>query len=459
MKVETTQIPKKYEDAIAHWVKHNFQDLPLLGKYWDKYFPQDDAFCLCAKLDLSTSHVQEVGEHKGQPKVEDPSELTEDAAKHLLTIIRAQASTEFGSIQQHQVTIERSPSDQDKFWVLRVMAEELRHGYQMFHMLTSRNWEKHSGGVKTEDMVEDVLQMETGTHVLEAFNLPYDSFVDNVVFSGIIDRVGKYQLTMQKVCAYRPFAQSMPPMLREEAFHLATGVVPMRRWLEAAARGDAFITPEQIQQSLNKWIPRGLEMFGDERGGETNLKLGFKDMKNREAQSKYWEEVAKLLHDLNLRFLRARYPSKSPETIERMLAALLRERSSAEGTSYDEILKMPHREFFRRRGEPAFRMVSVEGDPIADVEEYIRHLARVLPQAYLASRDMAQYRDLIRKVAAGEVTPEQAAMKSPMMKRKAESVCPCSKGVRWVDVDGGAEKLPQVATNEGTPGAPTFHAP
>ena len=459
MKVETTQIPKKYEAAIAHWVKHNFQDLPLLGKYWDKYFPQDDAFCLCAKLDLSTSHVQEVGEHKGQPKVEDPGELSEDAARHLLTIIRAQASTEFGSIQQHQVTIERSPSDQDKFWVLRVMAEELRHGYQMFHMLTSRNWEKLSGGVKTEDMVEDVLTMETGTHVLEAFNLPYDSFVDNVVFSGIIDRVGKYQLTMQKVCAYRPFAQSMPPMLREEAFHLATGVVPMRRWLEAAAQGDAFITPEQIQQSLNKWIPRGLEMFGDERGGETNLKLGFKDMKNREAQSKYWDEVAKLLHDLNLRFLRARYPSKSPETIERMLATLLRDRSSADGTSYDEILKMPHREFFRRRGEPAFRMVSVEGDPIADVEEYIRHLAKVLPQAYLASRDMAQYRDLIRKVAAGEVTPEQAAMKSPMMKRKAESVCPCSKGVRWVDVDGGAEKLPQVATNEGTPGAPTFHAP
>ena len=77
MKVETTQIPKKYEDAIAHWVKHNFQDLPLLGKYWDKYFPQDDAFCLCAKLDLSTSSTQEVGEHKGERKAEDPSELTQ----------------------------------------------------------------------------------------------------------------------------------------------------------------------------------------------------------------------------------------------------------------------------------------------------------------------------------------------------------------------------------------------
>jgi 1,2-phenylacetyl-CoA epoxidase catalytic subunit len=458
MKVETTRIPKKYEDAVGHWVKHNFQDLPLLEKYWDKYFPSDDAFCLCAKLDLSTSHVQEVGDHKGEPRAEDPSELTEEGAKHLLAIIRAQASTEFGSIQQHQVTLERSPSDQDKFWVLRVMAEELRHGYQMFHMLTSRNWEPLAG-VKTEDMVEDVLAMETGNHVLEAFNLPYDSFVDNVVFSGIIDRVGKYQLTMQKVCAYRPFAQSMPPMLREEAFHLATGVVPMRRWLEAAAQGDAFITPEQIQKSLNKWVPRGLEMFGDERGGDTNVKLGFKDMKNRDAQSKYYDEVAKLLHDLNLRFLRARYPSRSPEEIERMLATLLRERSDVDGTRYDEVLKMPHRNFFRRRGEPSFLMVSVEGDPIADVEDYIRHLAKVLPAAYLASRDMSTYRDQVRKVAAGELTREEASKKSPMMKRKTDSVCPCSKGVRWVDTEGAVEKLPQVATNEGTPGAPTFHCP
>ena len=154
-------------------------------------------------------------------------------------------------------------------------------------------------------MVEEILSMQTGSHVLAAFNLEFDSFLDNVVFAAFIDRVGKYQLTMQKISAYKPYASSMPPMLREEAFHLAAGVVPMRRWLEAAAQGDAFITPEQIQKSLNKWIPRGLEMFGDERGGDTNVKLGFKDMKNRDAQSKYYDEVAKLLHDLNLRFLRA----------------------------------------------------------------------------------------------------------------------------------------------------------
>ncbi len=443
MKVETTNIPKKYEDAVAHWVKHNFPDMPLLDKNWDKSFPSDDRFCLCAKMDLSTSRTIEVGDHKGGARAEEPSELSEDAAKHLLAIIRAQASTEFGSIQQHQVTLDRSPSDQDKVWVLRVMAEELRHGYQMFHMLTSRNWEPLAG-VKTEDMVEDVLAMETGSHVLEAFNLPYDSFVDNVVFASIIDRVGKFQLTMQKVCAYRPFAQSMPPMLREEAFHLASGVVPMRRWLESAARGNPLITSEQIQRSLNKWVPRALEMFGDERGGDKNMRLGFKDMKNREAQNKYIEEITKLVRDLNQRFLRARHPNKSPQDIDTLYDQLVRERGTAEGTNHDELLYVPHREFFRRRGEPAFRMVDVEGRAFTDAEEYIRHLATVLPQAYLASKDMADYCNLIRQVAAGTLTIEQASMKSPVMKRK-ESVCPCSKSVRWVDPNG-VEQRPATAT-------------
>jgi 1,2-phenylacetyl-CoA epoxidase catalytic subunit len=431
MNVDRTTIPKKYEDAVAHWVRHNFPDYPLLAKYWDKYFPSDEAFCLCAKMDVNTSTVQAVGDHAGEPKSEQPAELSPEAAKHLLAIIRAQASTEFGSIQQHQVTIDRAPNDQDRFWVLRVMAEELRHGYQMFHLLTSRNWEQ-IGGVKTEDMVEDVLAMETGSHVLEAFNLPYDSFVDNVVFAAVIDRVGKYQLTMQKVCAYRPMAQSMPPMLREEAFHLAAGVVPMRRWLEQAAKGDPLVPVKAIQHSLNKWMPRGLEMFGDERGGDTNIKLGFKDKKNREAQELYIQEMQKLVRDLNRRYLRARFPEKSPETIEQLYESLEREKGAREGVSWaNDMLRLPHPHFFRRRGEPALRMVGVDGETYTDVEAYLRHLVEQLSEAYCANRDMRDYADTMRALAAGTVTMEAAMKKQPYLKRKTE-ICPCSKSARWV---------------------------
>jgi 1,2-phenylacetyl-CoA epoxidase catalytic subunit len=351
-----------------------------------------------------------------------------------LAIIRAQASTEFGSIQQHQVTIDRAQNDQDRFWVLRVMAEELRHGYQMFHLLTSRDWSSVTD-VKPEDMVENVLAMKTGSHVLEAFNLAYDSFVDNVVFAAVIDRVGKYQLTMQKVCAYRPFAQSMPPMLREEAFHLAAGVVPMRRWMESAAKGDPFVTVRALQHSWNKWLPRGLEMFGDERGGDTNVRLGFKDKKNREAQMQYYRELERLIRDLNLRYLRARHPSKSQEAIEEILRRVMADPGGrVDGVGWDDVLHLAHPDFFRRRGEPAYRMVGMDGREFTSVPDYLAHLAGNLSEAYTASRDMRVYADTLLEVAAGSLTRDDAAKRAPKLERSS-SVCPCSKSVRWVEVD------------------------
>src|SRR5438876_470752 len=127
VKDEVRTLPKAYHDAIEHWQRHNFPDYPKLAEEWDRFFPKDEPFCLCAKI------------------------------------------------------------------------------------------------------AEDILSMKTGSHVLAAFNLEYDSFLDNVVFAAFIDRVGKYQLTMQKISAYKPYASSMPPMLREEAFHLAAGVIPLRR--------------------------------------------------------------------------------------------------------------------------------------------------------------------------------------------------------------------------------------
>jgi len=219
-------------------------------------------------------------------------------------------------VEQHAGTIDRAHDDQDRAWVMRVMAEELRHGYQMLHLLLSKDWSHVSGGVTGPQMVEEILSMTTGNHVLDAFNLDYDSFMDNIAFAAIIDRVGKYQLTMQKVCAYKPMADSMPPMLREEAFHLAAGVIPLRRFAERAAKGDPLANMRLVQESINKWFPRGLEMFGDERGGQKNIQFGFKDLTNREAVTQYIEEVRKMLRDINTRFVRARFPDYAPEKAE-----------------------------------------------------------------------------------------------------------------------------------------------
>ncbi len=436
MSDEIRMLPPAYHQAVEHWQRHNFPEYPELAKRWPQYFPKDQEFCLCARIEKDMPTEIQVGDRKGKPKAIVPKELDREAAEQLLMIIRAQASTEFGSIQQHHGTFERANDPQDQTWVLRVMAEELRHGYQMIHLLTSADWSSVTD-TKPQDMVEEILSMKTGSHVLAAFNLEYDSFGDSIVFAAFIDRVGKYQLTMQKVNAYAPMAASMPPMLREEAFHLAAGVIPMRRWMEAAARDrNATLDVPAIQKMVAKWFGRGLEMFGDERGGQTNVKLGLKDMANKEAQDKYVAECEKMIDDINERYVRARLEHLSREDA---LAAFerIKKGETVEGIRRDQLLRLPDRRFFRRRGEPAFQMVGVDGEQFTDVEEYIAHCLAHLPEAYHASIDVKHWIEMQRKVANGQIELKAAINSMPRLARVG-GACPCAKSVRWVmDVPAG----------------------
>ncbi|HLF56046.1 MAG TPA: Phenylacetic acid catabolic protein, partial [Thermoanaerobaculia bacterium] len=327
-----TELPKKYHDAVVRWRQMYLPDYDYLIDNWQRFFPRDPKFRLCAYREQGMPCAIEVGVDQGKPKAERACEMRPEAAQHLIGAIRAQASTEFGSIQQHQLTLARAQDEEEQAMVLRMMAEELRHGYQMLSLIIADDWQPITGQ-PSEDMVEEILSMRTGSHVLGAFNIDFESFVDNIVFCCLIDRVGKYQLAMQRVSAYAPMADSMPQMLREEAFHLATGVVPLRRWVVKAAAGSPSITMETIQKHLDKWVPRGLEMFGDERGGGTNVQLGLKPMKNREAQEQYYKEVEKVVHDLNIRFLRARLPKLGAAEVERALERLATDGGSFEGVS------------------------------------------------------------------------------------------------------------------------------
>src|SRR5437879_1128832 len=426
---EVRTLPKPYHDAIEHWQRHNFPDYPKLDEVGDRFLPKAEPFCLCAKIAEDIPSEIEVGERKGEEKALAPRELPEEAAQHLLTAIKAQASTEFGSIQQHQGTLARAQEPQDHAWALRVMAEELRHGYQMVHLLTSADWSPVTN-TKASDMVEEILSMQTGSHLLAAFNLEYDSFLDNVVFAAFIDRVGKYQLTMQKISAYKPYASSMPPMLREEAFHLAAGVIQLRRWVEAAARGEGYLTMHDIQKAIGKWFGRGLEMFGDERGGQTNVRYGLKDMANREAQDMYIDELQRMVDDLNERYVRARFASAGRDESEKRFARI-KAGATVDGVGPEDLLRLPDRRFFRRRGEYAYQMVGVHGEAFSDVEQYITHVLANLPDAYRASIDVKHWADLQRKVSRGEMPLKEAISSMPRLARVGGG-CPCAKSVRWI---------------------------
>lgn len=398
-------LPPKYHDALMAWQRRHFADYPFLQKHWADFY-RLPPFELTAKFDDLRSETIDVGEHRGKRRFARTAEMDEETLDHARKIIRAQASTELGSIQQHRESLHKAQDRKMQFDVLRVMAEEFRHGYQMIYLLASDDWAA-GGGDFAMQTIEELLEMDTGRHVLDAFNVYFDSFVDNIVFAALIDRVGKYQLTMQKVFAYAPMGRSMSPMLAEEAFHLVAGVGPLKQWVREASVGRGTVSLGNIQRHVNKWLPRALEMFGDERGGETNVRLGLKDMTNREASEKYYSECrAAVIDPLNAELLRARgaeMPLKDlVETARRIEAT----GETEYGVTADELLRLPAASFFRRRGVHAFEMNDAAGAPVTDVEAYLRHLRERLPEAYVAGPDFSTYGAHLRRHRGGESVEE-----------------------------------------------------
>jgi len=400
MTYATTTITKKYHDAIEDWQKHNFPELETLTRHWDEHFRGVPEFQLLAKVGDLKTEVIEFGQYAGRKRFEQAKEMVGNAFFSARDIVRAQCSTELGSIQQHRLTLDQAVTDKAKFAVLRIMAEELRHAYQMFWVLDQDpTWKKPGLGDVAKQTIEELLSMELGGHVLDAFNIDFNDFLDNVTYATVIDLVGKYQLDMQQVFSYAPMARSMGPMLQEEAFHLGSGRKLLKEISQMAARGEGDYSIEDVQRAMNLWYPRGLEMFGNEHGGETSVTFGFKDKTNGTAQSEYMDEVRGVVRNVNVAIVQVRIPSASREEAHSLIDEIERSRDPKHGIKAEDLIAVPDVSFFRKRGpeEIIFKPYAVRGELLTEggapltPDAYLRYLSTVLPTSFIGSREYNKY--------------------------------------------------------------------
>ena len=400
MTYATTTITRKYHDAIEDWQKHNFPELAILVKHWQEYFRGVPEFQLVSKVSDLRSDIIEYGQYSGRKRFEQAKEMVGNAFFSARDIVRAQCSTELGSIQQHRLTLDKAVNDKAKFAVLRIMAEELRHAYQMFWVLDQDpTWKKPGLGDVAKQTIEELLSMELGGHVLDAFNIDFNDFLDNVTYATVIDLVGKYQLDMQQVFSYAPMARSMGPMLQEEAFHLGSGRKLLKEISQMAARGEGDYSIEDVQRAMNLWFPRGLEMFGNEHGGETAVTFGFKDKPNGTAQSEYIEEVCGVIRNVNVAIVQERIPGASREESHLLIDEIEMSRDPKRGIRPEDLIAVPDVKFFRKRGpeEIIFKPYAVRGEILTaagaplSADEYLRYLSTVLPAKFIGSREYDKY--------------------------------------------------------------------
>lgn len=314
----------------------------------------------------------EFGEFSGQNKWERilqiPNQEMRDALLHLIVY---QGDTEFASSEQQSHLIDSAPSPYDLKCLLRVMRDEMRHGWQMSHVLVSHFGD--TGRLEARKLLER--RAFKGTRLLGAFNHPLDNWLEFFVYTAFIDRDGKYQLTMLHHSGFAPLANSMGPMLKEEAFHLFTGQSGLTRVVKAGK-----IPTEIIQKYLNKWITSAYDLFGKDRSTSAHrfYRWGFKgrfnedkslappqDMErlNEKARVLYADEVGEIISSLN-----QIVPVGQPK------------------------LFLPDARFNRKIGEYADKTYGVDGQLLSE-EEHIRHLQVVLP----SSRDQEALQHILRE--------------------------------------------------------------
>ena len=339
-----------------------FDDWVDLFREWQKdigvAYPEVVNYKFEAKFGPTRSNEIEFGAYKGRPKwsrvMQIPDQRVRDA---LMNLIIYQGDTEFASVEQQRNLFLTTPSEHDRQSLCRVVTEEMRHGWQMCHLLISHFG--HGGRIEAQKMLER--RAFDQKRLLGAFNQDVKNWLDFFTYTDFVDRDGKFQLTMLSYSSFEPLAQSMTPMLREESFHLGTGHDGIKRIVRAGV-----VPLNIVQKYINKWIPVSYDLFGvdnsssahwfyvwglkgryDEPRAPAEVDLG---KMNEHSRKLYYEECLQLIEQIN-----KNVPAGQPR------------------------LYVPDLKFNRHIGEFADQPYSVTGE-LLDARTFDAYLKGVLPQ-------------------------------------------------------------------------------
>src|SRR5215510_14218776 len=226
-----------------------FDDWTEYFRQWQKDIGLDASQFADYKFEVKFGAVPsdtiEFGDYAGRPKWETvlqiPDQRVRDALLHLITY---QGDTEFASVEQQRNLLNTAPSDYDLQSAVKIMREEMRHGTQMSYLLVK--YFGSSGKLEAQKLLER-----------RAFNQDVHDWLDFYCYTELVDRDGKYQLTMLSHSGFKPLAASMKPMLQEEFYHLLTGHTGLSRVIKAGK-----MPIEVIQRHINKWYSVALDLFG-----------------------------------------------------------------------------------------------------------------------------------------------------------------------------------------------------
>jgi ring-1,2-phenylacetyl-CoA epoxidase subunit PaaA len=207
----------------------------------------------------------------------------------LRRVLAIQADCEIGGPNLYVKDILPSaPTKLDQLIVARTAAEEMDHFRKMARL---------AGDIGVD--VSFTLSRPNQERYVEAFRGQIKTWEDFAVFGFLIDRVGRFQLEEFIGCTYQPLAKVVedPDIIREEEGHVDYGTNLTAEW--AAQGGER---KERVQNAVNYWYVKGLDMFGNSKSyrSERYMEWGLKRRPNSVARQQYKDEIDALILKMGL---------------------------------------------------------------------------------------------------------------------------------------------------------------
>lgn len=225
--------------------------------------------------------------------IETIDDMSDEYYDHLTNLMLQQADSELAGGFGYVPWIMKAPTTEEMLVVSGIVRDEVRHGRAMYRLLEDirfgvDDWvEKMDFSFRVDDNLNLGADRASGDKRVNIFYYPIDSWSDFVMFNFLMDRGAGHQLEDVKICSFGPWRREIDRIFKEEKTHIAHGDY----WVKLLATDPK--TKAEIQDSLNRWWPRVMSIFGrpNSKKNKRYRDLGLKKRDNHDVRLTFEQEV------------------------------------------------------------------------------------------------------------------------------------------------------------------------
>ncbi|CBW26815.1 putative phenylacetic acid degradation protein [Halobacteriovorax marinus SJ] len=230
-------------------------------------------------------------------------ELPEFYRKHLTNLLWMQGDSEYSGAMGYMPWIEKAPTLREKVIVAQIVKDEMRHASVIYKILEDLGHDtiKHVENTELEYKLEED-EINIGFKRLKddyrvnIFYYNINHWTDFILFNFLMDRAAGHQLEDTLQSSYLPWKKGIEGIYKEEVMHLTHG----DKWVKILAQ--EADDKKFLQERLNLWWPRVMNVFGSTRGAANDLyvNLGLKARTNGEVRDAFVKEIQVLCDEVGL---------------------------------------------------------------------------------------------------------------------------------------------------------------